>query len=281
NFLGILRGDEELVKKGKRVLKSGPNDRMTMEHQASSMFENLLPNNISVYAMTATRPDELGWSTPCMEDEPFKFAADWLSDTENHDLTKESIAAQYDYIAHRYTNQHAQQYGDLSIAGEHLSNYFGDKQISISAGYKESNQLVNSVPIPDIPLYLAQRMIENTNELGLKQRYANELEVLLGNRELMDKQIEEYVNSLPGIEANVVLNSKLQINNRKCYHKLVDTFHNKCYTLGQNTYAISKMQIFVNICEEMRESSDADINAVNQLLIQYCDTIVKPIEFII
>ncbi|CAG2115691.1 unnamed protein product [Medioppia subpectinata] len=28
NFLGILRGDEELVKKGKRVLKSSPNDRV-------------------------------------------------------------------------------------------------------------------------------------------------------------------------------------------------------------------------------------------------------------
>ncbi|CAG2109748.1 unnamed protein product [Medioppia subpectinata] len=235
-----------------------------------SMFENLLPNNISVYAMTASRADEEIHSD-CGGDErgaSFKWSSDWLYDSEHQDLTKETFATQYNYLAHTHTDAHPQQYGD--------------KQVPINANsYLMPAQSENSVPIRDVPLYLAQRMIKSTNELGLKQRYVNELEVLLRNRELMNKQIEEYVNSLLGIEANVVLNSKLQINNRKCYHKLVDTFHNKCYILGQNTYAISKMQIFVNICEEMRELSDADINAVNQLLIQYCNKIVKPIEFIV
>ncbi|CAG2107453.1 unnamed protein product, partial [Medioppia subpectinata] len=293
NFLAILRGDEELAKAGKKVVKSGPNDRifvylddhgsegyvvfphgnlkahdltdtlvaMHKENKykelvfylaacyAGSMFDKILPNNINAYAMSATLPDELGWFSDCSVDEPVQFAVAWLNDSEHHDLTKESIKTQYDYIAHAFTDQHAQQYGDLSIAAEHLSNYMGEKQVPSVGQY---SQPANSVPIPDAPIYLAQ--------------------LLLRNRELMDKQIEEYVNTLPGIEANVVLNSKLQINNKECYHKLVDTFHDKCYNLGQNSYAIQKMKVLGNICH----SSDADVNTFNQLLINYCNTIVKP-----
>ncbi|CAG2177928.1 unnamed protein product, partial [Oppiella nova] len=74
----------------------------------------------------------------------------------------------------------------------------------------------------------------------------------------MDKQIEEYVNELPAIDANIALNGKLELNHRDCYKQLVNTFYHKCYNLAENTYGIQKLQTFVNICEQMRDSSDAD-----------------------
>ncbi|CAG2175541.1 unnamed protein product, partial [Oppiella nova] len=84
----------------------------------------------------------------------------------------------------------------------------------------------------------------------------------------MDKQIEEYVNELPAIDANIALNGKLEFNNRDCYRKLVDTLMTSAMHWG-NPYVLSKLHIFVNICEQMLDSSDADI-AVNRL-IQHCN----------
>ncbi|CAG2169480.1 unnamed protein product [Oppiella nova] len=299
NFLGALKGDVELEKQGKKVIKSGPNDRifvyledhgaeevvlfphdvlhslelnavlkkMHMDNkfsqlvfylnacEAGSMFEKLLPGDINVYAVTATKPGETGWYAE-KEWGTYKtwlatyFTIVWLDDCEISDLTKELLSTQYEYIK-EHNNltmegelvfQHAQQYGDLSIAAkQHVSDYLDDaEQIS---------------------------------------RYVTELEGLLSRRKLMDKQIEEYVNELPAIDANIALNGKLELNNRDCYQKLVDTFNQKCYTLSQNTYALNKLKIFVNICEQMRDSSDADI-AVNRL-IQHCNRNAKPIERIV
>ncbi|CAG2173005.1 unnamed protein product [Oppiella nova] len=181
NFLGALKGDVELEKQGKKVIKSGPNDRifvfledhggeeivlfshdvlhslelnamlkkMHMDNkfsqlvfylnacEAGSMFEKLLPGDINVYAVTATKPGEVGWYAE-KEWDTYKtwlatyFTIVWLDDCEKSDLTKELLSTQYAYIK-EHNNltmegelvfQHAQQYGDLSIAAiQHLSDY--------------------------------------------------------------------------------------------------------------------------------------------------------------
>ncbi|CAG2116900.1 unnamed protein product, partial [Medioppia subpectinata] len=62
NFLGILRGDEELVKKGKRVLKSSPNDRGTfllwlhrtgIDELPANAFAGLQFKSIQIHLATA------------------------------------------------------------------------------------------------------------------------------------------------------------------------------------------------------------------------------------
>jgi len=80
---------------------------------------------------------------------------------------------------------------------------------------------------------------------------------------------------LPGIDANVVLNEKLELNNRECYTKLVDIFNVLCYSIGKNTYTLYKMKTLVNICE----TTETEV-AVNHL-IQYCAGIEKPVESIL
>jgi hypothetical protein len=67
------------------------------------------------------------------------FTVVWLDDSEKSDLTKELISGQYDYFVehNNFTmdgsnhSQHAQQYGDLSIAAkQHVSDYQGINFIS-------------------------------------------------------------------------------------------------------------------------------------------------------
>ncbi|CAG2166989.1 unnamed protein product [Oppiella nova] len=299
NFLGILKGDEKLEKGGKKVVKSGPNDRIFVyldDHggdevvffptttllakdlnnvlidmhkenkfsqlvfylaacEAGSMFAKLLPTDINVYALTATLPGELGWKAESDHTNlntylAVFFAVTWLDDSEHNDLTKELIATQYEYIKihNNFTmdgsnySQHAQQYGDLSIATkQHVSNYMGEKKVPVNSKhvpYKPSGM----APIRDSELYRLQHKIKITNDIDEKLQYVQQLQSLLNGRQLLDKQIAEYVNELPAIDANIALNGKLELNNRDCYKQLVNTFNDHCYVFSRNTYAINKLE---------------------------------------
>ncbi|CAG2167374.1 unnamed protein product [Oppiella nova] len=169
------------------------------------------------------------------------FAVIWLDDSEHNDLTKELISTQYEYIKihNNFTmhqqihSHHAQQYGDLSIATKQpVSNYMGDKKVPVNSNhvpYKPSGM----APIRDSELYRLQHKIKITNDIDEKLQYVQQLKGLLNARQLLDKQIEEYVNELPGIDSNIALNGKLELNNRDCYKKLVDTFNDNCYVFSR------------------------------------------------
>ncbi|CAG2163272.1 unnamed protein product [Oppiella nova] len=190
NFLAVLKGNETLEKSGKKVVKSGPNDHVfvyLMDHGGHrSMFDKLLPTDINVYAITATKPDELGWF--CYHDaKVYKtylatfFAVNWLVDSEGHDPKVESLEQQYEYIKakNNFTmdgtvhTQHAQQYGDLSIANLHLSEFLGTK--------KSSRMHMNSLPLDmngqefvsfrDVAIRVLEKNIESTDNISLKLGY--------------------------------------------------------------------------------------------------------------
>ncbi|CAG2179082.1 unnamed protein product, partial [Oppiella nova] len=118
---------------------------------------------------------------------------------------------------------------------------------------------------------MLQKKIEETQDITTKLRHVKELEALLNGRLYMDNVLYEYVNSIQhlmsNIATNAILHTKQELNNRSCYRQLVDSFIENCFALNKNPYVLSKLHIFVNICEQMRDSSDADI-AVNRL-IQY------------
>ncbi|CAG2103022.1 unnamed protein product [Medioppia subpectinata] len=187
----------------------------------SSMFHKLLPNNIDVYAVSATLPDQDGWQAFCHE-KIFQTC---------HGKSPKLVK------------------GDIIF--DHIMN-----------------DRVNTI---DVPLYMARIAIDEAKDTNERHSLNDKLQILLNGRQYVDKHMSEYVNSIQHlltVDSNAILNTKQELNNRQCYQNLVDRFHQKCFNLNQNPYVLGKLYIFVNICEEMRESSDADINAVNQLLIQ-------------
>ncbi|CAG2179224.1 unnamed protein product, partial [Oppiella nova] len=248
NFLAALSGDEKLEKSGKKVVKSGPNDRIFVFLQdhggkqtvmfpngvlhaqdlnnvlidmhkqnkfkemtfylescySGSMFDKLLPNNINIYAVTTSRPDQLAWF--CCYDSKWgtelatDFAKAWLNNSDHSDLSKELLSEQFEFIYKYQGNEEAMQYGDLSIVKETVGTYMGNKKVPSKPPVQTA---CKSVPVPEAPVHRLQELITSSNDIDLKQRYVTELEGLLSRRKLMDKQIEEYVNELPAIDANI------------------------------------------------------------------------------
>ncbi|MQL80219.1 hypothetical protein Taro_012670, partial [Colocasia esculenta] len=161
---GLLYADE-LVGALKKMNDSGFYESLVFYLEAcysGSIFQGLLPDNISIYATTAANPEELSYATYCPgEDTPPPpeyhtclgdwYSVSWMEDSDEHDLSNRTLEQQYEaklitcnliiylYIARSIgefvlslqvrdrtaESSHVMQYGDISLSGDYLSTYLG------------------------------------------------------------------------------------------------------------------------------------------------------------
>jgi legumain len=87
--------------------------------ESGSIFEGLLPANISVYATTASNANESSWATYCPggregEAPPPEFmtclgdlySVSWMEDSDAHNLRNESFELQYDNVSFTFMSTH-------------------------------------------------------------------------------------------------------------------------------------------------------------------------------
>ncbi|CAG2166075.1 unnamed protein product [Oppiella nova] len=316
NFFGVLNGDPELIKHGKKekiimfpnetlhakdlvnglgeLYKQNKYDQLVVyleSCKSGSMFANLLPNDWNLYALAATQPDEYGaqYFYDFSPRQTTYFATIWFQNAVQSDPKRETLDTQFQYIAARpdvwvpyqvgdetwclNLTQHPQQYGDLSIAKTRtVSQFMGPlSQNGLNKDIKQDIILekCNLTIDQDIYVFLGQKRIDLTVDTNEKQRYQDELDGLTRGREYVDKVLYEYVNSIqhlmPNIATNAILNTNRELYNRECYRKMVDTFHQKCFNLSKNTYALHKVHVFINICETLNGRTDDWEKAAKQL----------------
>ncbi|CAG2161671.1 unnamed protein product [Oppiella nova] len=268
-FLEVLRGSEKLATNGKKVLNSGPDDHVFIYFLDHGAPDVILFQSEYLYA------EELNTALKDMHrDQRYGKLVFYLEACESGSM--------FDKLLPNNINIYAIS---SSKPTQNSGKMFDDKKYKTMIGYNKKSNKIQTDPDIDMlkdwdvvdnreaPVYVLRNLIENSDDLVEKQKYTEELETILKGREYVDNVFNEYVNSIqhlmPNIATNAILHTKQELNNRHCYRQLVDTFHQNCFNLNQNPYVLSKLQIFVNICEQMLDSSDADI-AVNRL-IQHCD----------
>ncbi|CAG2100475.1 unnamed protein product [Medioppia subpectinata] len=243
---------------------------------SGSMFRNHLPANVNVYASTSSDYDELSWFY--IYDDKYKtyissfFADNWLDNEAQSDINTETLQQQYQYLKDHHTVQnphsnttheiHAQQYGDLNVAKTKVAEFLGLKPKNANRFVPHLGSNTDEVNKYDVSIDLLQRRIASAQDINEKNSFIVELEGLYAGRQYVDKHINNYVNR---VDPDAILKGKHPLHHRKCYRKFVNTFNEKCFNLNKNPYALKKMQLFVNICETLRDRNDADI-ALNQLI---------------
>jgi legumain len=112
--------------------------------ESGSMFTNL-PTNLSIFAHTASNPDESSWGFYCPPDDVVggksigsclgdTWSISWMEDSDAADLTTETLDTQYAAILPRVTQSHPMKYGDQSFKDDTLSLYQGDKKKTTTWG---------------------------------------------------------------------------------------------------------------------------------------------------
>ncbi|OAY48710.1 vacuolar-processing enzyme [Manihot esculenta] len=109
--------------------------------ESGSMFEGLLPSNLSIYAVTASNAVENSWGTYCPGHYPYPppdydtclgdlFSISWMEDSDLHDLRKETLKKQYQVVRRRtavdnFDRSHVMQYGDKKLSQNPVFVYMG------------------------------------------------------------------------------------------------------------------------------------------------------------
>ncbi len=89
--------------------------------ESGSMLEGLLPNNINIYATTASNAEESSYA--CYYDSKREtylgdlYSVNWMEDSDAEDITKESLFKQFQVTKKKTTESHVMQYGDLVCIG--------------------------------------------------------------------------------------------------------------------------------------------------------------------
>lgn len=132
--------------------------------ESGSMFEGLLPQDMNIYATTASNAKESSWGTYCPPDDKVNgvelktclgdlYSINWM---ENADQVgkNETLSAQFDIVKAKTTKSHVMAYGDQSWTSEPIGNFMGDEA---NTKMQTSSPKKPSVDVDsrDIPLHLA------------------------------------------------------------------------------------------------------------------------------
>jgi len=102
--------------------------------ESGSMFENLLPENVNIYATTAANGEESSWATYCAPQDRILgksigsclgdlYSVNFLENLESVDPKVETLQQQFEIIKNLTTQSHVQQFGDLNMAKEVIGNF--------------------------------------------------------------------------------------------------------------------------------------------------------------
>ncbi|KAI5084694.1 hypothetical protein GOP47_0001031 [Adiantum capillus-veneris] len=127
--------------------------------ESGSIFEGLLPGNLSVYATTASNAEESSWGTYCPGMDPSPpaeyftclgdlYSVAWMEDSEIHNLEEETLKDQYSIVKKRTSNDetymsgsHVMQYGDNTISAERVYEYLGNDAANKNSSFYDESVL--------------------------------------------------------------------------------------------------------------------------------------------
>ncbi|XP_063608521.1 legumain-like [Penaeus indicus] len=102
--------------------------------ESGSMFSRLLPDDLGVYAVSASSPHQPSYA--CYMDEHLHtflgdvFSVKWMEDTDREDIRRESLKKQFQIVRKEVTSSTVMHWGEIRLDRQHLSQFLGGKKVS-------------------------------------------------------------------------------------------------------------------------------------------------------
>ncbi|KAK1615018.1 hypothetical protein QYE76_020535 [Lolium multiflorum] len=234
--------------------------------ESGSIFEGLLPANISVYATTASNAVMGSWTAYCPGEAPPEFttclgdlySVAWMEDSDAHSLGNESLELQYEKVKNRAHLSPVMQYGDLALNAQNLSVFMGSSNPanhSATVGDTDNSlrQLSPAVKQRDAGLlYFWHKYRKSSEGMPEKSEARKELMEVMAHRSQVDNNVELIGGSLFGTEEGPqVLNvvrptGQPLVDDWDCLKSMVHGFEEQCGLLRQ--YGMKHTRAFANMC---------------------------------
>jgi len=227
--------------------------------EAGSMFSNLLPADIGIFAVTASNETESSYATYWDKERGAflgdEFSVNWMEDSDAHpDLSRETIKQQFEAVKKRTEQSHVTQYGDPSIGKLAVSEFQGDKVAMRADNTFRRGRHEGSVRSQDVPLIVAQKQAEDhPDDVSLQQKYLSLLSgraYVESSRRLLGQKLVQAFGFSPDI-----LSTRRVLTQHDCYQTLFQAFDENCFDVSTHQYALRSLPLLVNVCETLETTS--------------------------
>lgn len=220
--------------------------------ESGSMFEDILPKNMNVYATTAANADESSYA--CYYDDKRQtylgdvYSVNWMEDSDKENLNSETLHKQFTIVKEETNTSHVMEYGEKNIGDETCGQFQGNQDVDKIILPKVPYDAVAS---EDVPLAILYRKLSASNaetEPIIRQRIHD----LLQQRERIQKTVKDIVGfaSRDMRQSDRILRSRYRLTAFDCYEPVVELFDERCYDISKFDFAARRLYLLVNLCEE-------------------------------
>ena len=240
--------------------------------ESGSMFENLLADNLDIFATTAANSDESSFA--CYWDDVRGtylgdvYSVNWLHDSdEKPSLKEESISEQFKRVRAETNTSHVMEFGDMSIGRLPVAQFQGlsvrDDSLGEAVG-RPRPMITDAVPSHDVPIITMMRRAKAAKSPSEKSRLESEYRQMIRARGFMSHMMKGLANRLSthvqeksGAD---LLREKMKLTKHSCYETLYRQFDEKCFDLSTHPFALQFLYLFVNVCESIADhESNIDV----------------------
>jgi len=222
--------------------------------EAGSMFEGVLPNNINVFATTAANAVESSYA--CYYDSSRNaylgdhYSVNWMEDSDKENLEVETLQTQFEIVKKLTDDSHVMEYGQMDISKQVVGDFQGEQQPA-------SKQILPKMPkdtidAREVPVAILRHRLEEAATEEEKTEVLHELNQLMAKRQLIDAVMDQLVfrvSSEQRIGSAVLTKSTLQLRDLACHERVSTAFHQMCFNLNENPYAMKYIRYLANMCE--------------------------------
>ncbi|XP_049863688.1 legumain-like [Schistocerca gregaria] len=244
--------------------------------ESGSMFEHLLPDNENIFVVTAADPHESSYAW-CMYGPLNTFLGDvfsvnWMHDVEQTNLLQASLHHIFEEVRYETNTSHVEEYGDLNLGSMRAADFMGftDHHKQPSPLPSEGCEQMLRVPSRHVPLAILQSKLERAQNREERNNIKFHIHRVVKMRRGLDQTVRKILKV--AAEGDVTSVGRLERTkhsltrtNMHCYKRLVTKFSDMCFKLSENPYALQRVPVFLNVCEEQHPSEEAVINAMEHV----------------
>ncbi|VDM09454.1 unnamed protein product [Wuchereria bancrofti] len=257
--------------------------------ESGSMFAKVLPKNIDVYAVTAANSHESSWGCycdnkmklPCLGD---CFSINWIVNSEKEDLSRETLASQFEIVKQKTNTSHVMHYGDLKIAQDYVAYYLGykravikntdddlmaveskestswpsreiyfrtlERQLNEAETQAERRALQHKIQKLTMITFISFRNLKLEFQTYIESTNANQRESLFQKRSYLETFMKSLIWTIVPHQSysHFMHSSSPTINSLHCFDTVIKAFHQMCFHFGQNPYTLKYTYVFANLC---------------------------------
>lgn len=256
--------------------------------ESGSMFKNILPEDESIFAVTASKPDESSYAIYFDEERETyladEFSINWLidSDTEKS-LVNETIEKQFIIVRSKTKQSTPQQFGDHNVRRLSVSQFQGDENADHSLFNSIPDTVTDSISNINAPIESLRRSILKRTDPIEKAALTAHLGTILAGRDYVNTTIRSIIGKLcqKGYCTDVddIMETRVPLTNHQAYSELALQFHKSCFSLSTHRHTLSYLYAFANIIEDLTIRDKDKLNTIPLALKLICKRYVGDHRF--